>query len=539
MFGLGGDKQVISLDWDTRTLRVVQWQISKDHARVLKSVAAEHGDDVQVKDSDSLARSVSRVLSQERIRTQSVIVDIPRDQAVLNNMSLPAVHLNDLAGMVQLQIARELPFPLDDAVVDFAVTRRDATATTAEVLVAAVRCEALDFYKAVCQKANLKLERVGLRPYANMVAVNEMLGASSRGRVMFVDIGPSLTEIGILREGALVFSRAASVALVEERGTEPPAAGAAVNAESAVEIEIETPAGAKVAAGTSPQVDALMLEITRSAEAYRSSDPGAHFDQIVIGGSSGLEALVAERVSHRFAVRAALYDPSRILNAKRHRGQHMAGFAAAVGLGIGHATEGKLHFDFLHPKKPLGASARRRQQIPLAATVVGAVAVAALLSYLIGIRPVKAEIQSLQTEITELDKTLEDYKAAQRIVSQTRQWEKQQVVWPDALKLVAEQYPSSNQEAYLKDLDLYGDDGRITFNIAASSRQVLENFKSALGNLTRSGNRPPELKSEFKVTTGQIRPGKDPRYPTETQMTVQSTSVEEEETRGNRRGSRS
>ncbi len=102
MFGLAGDKQVVSLDWDSRFLRVVQWRISGHNARALKSVAAELPESVSVKDADSLGSFVRQVLSSARIRTTSVIVDIPRDQAVLNTMSLPAADIDDLAGMVQL-----------------------------------------------------------------------------------------------------------------------------------------------------------------------------------------------------------------------------------------------------------------------------------------------------------------------------------------------------------------------------------------------------------------------------------------------------
>ena len=83
LFGLSGDKQVVSLDWDSRSLRVVRWRLRNRQARVVKSLTAELSDEVAIKDAESLGRFVREVLSRERIRTQAVIVDIPRDQAVL------------------------------------------------------------------------------------------------------------------------------------------------------------------------------------------------------------------------------------------------------------------------------------------------------------------------------------------------------------------------------------------------------------------------------------------------------------------------
>ncbi len=544
MFGLGGDKQVISLDWDMHSLRVVQWRMSRRRAWALKSVTARLGDDVVVKDAESMGNFVQQVLSEERIRTQSVIVDIPRDQAVLNSMSLPAVDLNDLAGMVQLQIAKELSFPLGDAVVDFAVTEHDGEANTADVLVAAVRCEVLDFYKSVCEQAGLKLERVGLRPYANMVAVNEMLGSQTPGRVMFVDVGPALTEIGILRDGVLVFSRAASVLLDEEHGdsvdgylgTLPEDKPGAEGAED--KIQIESPGLEQVEPQPSREsliVDSLMVEITRSAEAYRSTDPGARFDHIIVGGSSELEEQLAAKVSKRFGVPAETYNPEPLLNAEKHRGGSITAFAAAVGLGVGHAAEDKLQFNFLAPKKPLGAAARRRKQLPLAGAVVAGVAVVAAAAYYFGIVPKHERIAELQTEIATLNKEVDRYEEVSRIVKQVEQWEQAQLVWPDELMQLSEAFPD-NEEAYLQDLDMNASKGEISFTIRAKSRAVINNLATSLNELTRPGRKKDEKREVFKVSPPKIgSKERDEQYPWNSKMTIKSARIDESQSK-NKKG---
>ena len=544
MFGLSGDKQFISLDWDSRSLRVVQWRASKHQVRALKSLSAELPDDVAVKDAESMGQFLRAVLSRERIRTRSVIVDIPRDQAVLNSMSLPAVDLSDLAGMVQLQIAKELPFPLDDAVVDFAVTEHDDSAESADVLVAAVRHDVLHFYQAVCAHADLKLDRVGLRPYANMVAVNEMLGAQATGRVMFIDIGPALTEIGILREGTLVFSRAASVSLDEDQGdsfderldtlldseTEDTAEQSAETV-----IEIDSPA----ALDNEPQpslddriLDELMVEITRSTEAYRSTDPGARFDHVIVGGSSGLEDRLAARVTKRFGVAAKTYNPETQLKPAKHRGAGLTAFAAAVGLGLGHATEGKLQFDFLAPKKPLDAAARRRRQLPRVAAMIAALALFGGAAYAVGIHPKKGRIAELETEVAALDKQLDTFKKVSDIVKQVEAWEQSQLVWPDALKKLSEVFPD-NEQAYLEDLDLNAPKNEISFRILAANRQVVDDLISRLSEFTRPGGKKGEKLPQFKVGTSQISStGRDPKYRTATRVTITSSRVDELKSKG-------
>ena len=537
MFGLAGDKQVVSLDWDSRFLRVVQWRISGHNARALKSVAAELPESVSVKDADSLGSFVRQVLSSARIRTTSVIVDIPRDQAVLNTMSLPAADIDDLAGMVQLQIAKELPFPLDDAVVDFAVAQQDSAANSADVLVAAVRFEVLGFYKAVCEQAGLKLDRVGLRPFANMVAVNEMLGEQASGRIMFVDVGPSLTEIGIIRDGVLVFSRAASVSLDEQPNDdfddsldtmleeEPADEDQTAGAEP---IEIDSPSGAEAPSKPSAEdriLNDLMVEITRSAEAYRSTDPGARFNRIIVGGSSGFDDALAAKISKRFGVAAEAYDPDPILNPRHHQGEHARAFAAAVGLGIGHASEDKLQFNFLAPKKPMGVAERRRRQLPLAGAIVAGVLLIVTLGYAVLVMPKHSKIEEYTTLIKKLDRELKTYREVQNIVDQVEQWQAAQVIWPDELKRLAEVFPDQEM-AFIAGMNLLASRGEISFRIFAKNSLIVEDLEADLDKLTRPGGRKNEKIAIFKARTNRIdNDGRDEDYPTDTKMFVQSARI--------------
>ena len=103
---------------------------------------------------------------------------------------------------------------------DFIMPTEQGPDETNDVLVAAVRNEKLDFYREVAKRAGLKLLRVGLRPAANRCAVNKFLAATPQKRVLFVDVGPTTTEIDVFLDGNLVFSRAADVAIPDEPAAE-------------------------------------------------------------------------------------------------------------------------------------------------------------------------------------------------------------------------------------------------------------------------------------------------------------------------------
>ena len=164
-----------------------------------------------------MGRHIRRVLDQESIYTKHAVVDIPRDQAILKTLQLPVQDQDALPGMVEIQVAKELPFSVDQAVIDYAVAGGESEESTesavADVLVAVVRQEVLSQYSSTFQAAGLKLDRIGLRPFANRVALCKLLEYSMPERVLFIDVGPSLTEIDVLHNSTLVFSRAASVSI--------------------------------------------------------------------------------------------------------------------------------------------------------------------------------------------------------------------------------------------------------------------------------------------------------------------------------------
>ncbi len=524
MLGIGSDSQVLSFDWDTRHVRVVQWHLQRGKARVKRILDAAIPGGLDIDDAEGMGQFIRKVLDHERIKVRAAIVDIPRNQAVLKNMMFPPVAVGELAGMVRLQVAKELPFPLDSAVIDFAILPQSEGREQLEVLIAAIRVSVLDFYKNVCAAAGLSLERIGLRPYANRVAMDDMLGANVLGRVLYADIGPRLTEIGIMRDGALVFSLAGSVSLDPEDDVLPGLPGAeAVDPQQLL-------------------IDRLMVEINRSVEAHRRTDPSTNFDHIVVAGSSGLESRLGVAMHKRFGVEPIVYDPGHRVPAGASITEPRSAFAAVIGLGLGHASEGRLDFDFLNPKRAVAASEIHRRRMPAVLGALMTLVSVVYLTHYIAIKPYEDEAARLDSQIAKVKKDIKRCQKGLDITEIVGLWEEEQVLWPDRLVQLKDTMPSS-KEAHLLDLSCYQQNGRISFGIAAASEDVIFKLEEDLSRLTmHSADGKKEAERVFQVTSTSSKYDDDnPEYSYESELNLLSDRLIKlaEESKKKKKGGRS
>ena len=539
MVGLTVERRVLSVDWDARELRVVHARLRRETVHIEDVFAVTIPPEVSLANADELGLLLRRALDQERIDCRRVIVDIPRDQAVLQTLSLPAASISDLAGMVRVQIVKGLPFPVSEAVVDFAVPpEEEQLEETRDVLVGAVRSEVVQFYQDVCHKAGLRLERVGLRPYANRVAVNAFFSGAPPQRVLVVDVGPALTEIDVLRGGQLVFSRAASVYVPTDAAGGGLSPADAAEDGTALDSDDEAPAGPfRFDAAPAPRdltavVADLMVEVTRSIEAYRGTDPGAEMNCAVVAGGTGIEETLAEAIQRRFGIGTEVYNPASCLDGDAERGAVAGGFAAALGLMLGHAGEGRLHFNFLDPKKQEQPGQAQLRKVPLIAAVVALFVIAGVTFYVRGPAEQFARIERLEEQIQDTKAEIKSNKKFIELVGTAEEFEADQVVWIDELNRLVALLPDS-KKVVLDRLDMFQRDRRIQMEMLASDKDQHSEFVEKLQDYRLEDIKGPY----YKVSRGGMREasGSGSKYKYEDKLTIELRGGEEKSGKKSRR----
>jgi type IV pilus assembly protein PilM len=426
---LTNTRKVLCLDWDKRSLRLVVARVGRGRVMLDDAHSKWFPNQVDADDPQALGEFIRSVMRQFNLHHRTAVVDIPRERAVINRLTLPPTPPGEVAAAVQFQALKELPFPPDTASVDHVVLTRDERGWVTEVLLAAVTHETLDRVRATCAAAGLTPVRIGLRPYANMLSVQRARN-SAEGNVLLVDVGPGATEIDILRGDALAFSRSANVNV-------PPPPGDWGKREDSRIIsiaDIHDYGATDEALNTA--VDELLKEVLRTLAAYRATEPEVALDEVIVAGGTGVEPELATRLEQRLHVTVSLYDPTPTLGGVREdtetKAKKLRSFSAALGLAWGLSGEGLLALDFLNPKKPIPAGETLRKRMRLGGLAAAAVLLAVGGMYTRSYLDLKRQYDAAETQRQALAAEVRSKLELKHAADIAEDWGRE-AVWADEL----------------------------------------------------------------------------------------------------------
>jgi len=173
------------------TSDVVAWSVLRQNKGGTETVAEDMVNLSSFSDENEGDESPNEVLGFSQIKS-AVVMALPSTELLLRVMEFPAVDDEDLEGMIELQVDKFSPFPVDQMVVSHEVVSRDEESV--RVLVAAAREKAINEAAAVLQKQGLRIERVDaalLGCWKNIVDAGEL---AESGRETLVLISGDCVE---------------------------------------------------------------------------------------------------------------------------------------------------------------------------------------------------------------------------------------------------------------------------------------------------------------------------------------------------------
>jgi type IV pilus assembly protein PilM len=334
-----------------------------------------------------------------------IAVAIAGPEVIVRRLDVPPMSAKELREAVRWQIKDELPFPIQEAVVDCAVIGEvwDKDVKKQDVLVAAAPRATVQALVATIERAGGQVASVtpgALAAWAGIAALDQ----AAAGAIAVVEIGHQASTVAIVKDRQVRVTRELQVggrgltdALVGtvasehgERAIDPATAEAlkrryGVLADDASGVSEEGVPLFHVASLMRPVLEQALTDLSRFLDFYRLQvDPAGVSRVLLCGGGAAVKGLAAF-LSDGLGIPVSVWNPlARMATARPLEEEQVAddGPRLAVAAGLAVAPERLLNL------LPAGASGGAAAAIPwpmLAARASIALAVAGLCLVLVGV----------------------------------------------------------------------------------------------------------------------------------------------------------
>jgi Tfp pilus assembly PilM family ATPase len=409
--------ELLALEWDTEYLRGLEAQVSPAGVRVRKWFEVPRPNV-----TDPAADWLKPLLAQAGIKSQPVLVTLPRETVVVRRLELPESPEDELPLLVRFQAGMKSSLALDELCLDYLPLPRREGMPGWDVLLATVPLASVQEIRRLTASAGLDFVSLRMNPVAAAelaARVEPPSDASGRRAALVISRHGERVEISVVRQQHLVFTHATR------------AAG-------------ET---------TEQQNQALLAEVSRALVALQGLNAVLKIEQAWLLGSEqefpGLSAPLAQRLNAPVQV----LDPFSLVECDGNLGLpegNRGALASLVGSLLAQSQPRVPGIDFLAPRKPIVKPDHRRRKLTLAAGGAVLVALVAAVSYWRHLSELDDQISEQTQAAQKLARELKQGEPTLKSAAAVQEWVDGNVPWLDEMQELTRHMPGGDR-VYFKE----------------------------------------------------------------------------------------
>jgi type IV pilus assembly protein PilM len=291
----------------------MRYRVLRYHVEPLPRDAVKDGD---IQNMDVVVEAIRRILKQKgQSKLRQVAVCLPSSMVISKRMLLPS-ELNDdeMESMVESEVTQFLPFDLSEVNLDFTLLPPSSAITHAdvEVLVAAAKKEKVEARVDLLDAAGLEVAVMDVEVYAVQNAARLITGqlpASAHNQIVaVVDIGAASTQLYVLRNHQLLFSREQSFGggqltyEIQRAFSLSPEEAEVYKKQGGLPESYEGEV-------LTPYMDTLASEVTRALQFFFASSSYNTIDHIVLAGGGALVPKLDKHIEQRTNIHTIMANP--------------------------------------------------------------------------------------------------------------------------------------------------------------------------------------------------------------------------------------
>lgn len=331
---------MVGLDIGSKTIKIVELEKARGVYKLkasgiigYKSSTPEHlTDDKEIAVLSDVIRKLHR---EAKIIGREVVVSIPETQVYTRMIRFPLLTDSEIASAIKWEAEQYIPFPIEEAVIDYQIIDKNENATPPQVYVLLIAAPKLLVNRYIKLLAMSKLE---------MVAIETELMAISRSicpldqTVMVADFGARSTNIAIVKNTSLMMSR--SIPTAGDALTRAVAQGLGIEPQQAEEYKktyglSSTNLDGRIKSILFPVLRMVSDEIKKAIHYYQSEGEGDPPKSLILtGGSAGMPE-VASIMTELLGIEVSIGNPFAKIQIDPQALKQISGYAPFYAIAVG------------------------------------------------------------------------------------------------------------------------------------------------------------------------------------------------------------
>lgn len=338
-------KDIVGVDIGSSAVKLVQLRPAKGGYHLVKigilPLPAEAIVDNTLMDSSSIVETVRQLLTTLGVKAKEAACSISGNSVIIRKISLPVMPVEELEDQIHWEAEQYIPFDINDVNVDFQILSPDEQdPSKMNVLLVASKKDIINDYLSVFAEAGLKLVVVDVDSFAVQNSYELNYPADPEQVVALVNIGASIFNLNIVRDGISLFTR--DVQMGGNLYTEEIQKQFGISSSEAEEMKLNA------ADAADPRLkdvlqrvnDTIALEMRRSLDFYNSTAGEERITKVFLSGGGAKTLQLVDAVQQRLSLPVELMNPLAqvTVNEKEFDSRYLEEIAPLMSVAVGLAT---------------------------------------------------------------------------------------------------------------------------------------------------------------------------------------------------------
>lgn len=336
----------VGLDIGSKTIKIVElspegtsWRLRASGIVGYKGVSPD-----QVKDDKELTPLVDvlkKLYKEAKISSREVSIALSESSVYTRIVKFPLLTDSEIASAVRWEAEQYIPIPAAEAIIQYQVIERreNTSPPSVDVLLVAAPRQTVEHYVRVVEMAGLTLASVE----TELLSLSRSLGVGDQS-VLIADLGARSTDIAIVKNSKLVFSRsfptggdAFTRAVSQYLGIDQVQAEEYKRTYGLSETQLE----GKVRQSLDPVIHLVGDEMRKSLHYYQAESKGDQVHSVILsGGSAGLPEIAA-MLTQLLGIEVIVGNPFAKINVDAGAVKSLTGYAPFYAVACGLAMRSK------------------------------------------------------------------------------------------------------------------------------------------------------------------------------------------------------